>query len=103
VVTFLSFSFSFCSSSDSSVSVKALPKNDGVRGLPTLTTDKVGLGRGGRVGFTLSRTRFGIPPSDAGAGVGTSTDDGLFVGFFVGVLVGVTPGIIGGQSAVQTD
>ena len=78
-------------------------KNDGVNGDPPVTTDNVGLGRGGSVGFSLSRTMFGMDPNFTGVGGGVSTVDGLFVGFLVGFLVGVTPGMIGGQALVQID
>ena len=98
------FPVSFFSCSFSSDSAKAPSKNDGGSGLPSLMKVKVGLGRGGSVGSSLSRTMFGVPNENAtGVGVCNSTVDGLFVGFFVGFLVGDTPGINGGQSAVQID
>ena len=102
VDSFASFAFSSLSSSSFlSDSAKALSKNDGERGVPTVIVVKVGFGMGGNVGSALSRTILGIP--NTGVGDGSPTVDGLFVGFLVGFLVGVTPGMMGGHSFVQMD
>ena len=100
--SFASFVISSLSSSSFlSDSAKALSKNDGERGVPTVIVVKVGFGIGGNVGSALSRTIFGIP--NTGVGDGSPTVDGLFVGFLVGFLVGVSPGMMGGHSFVQMD